>query len=252
VPRPPGQRGKGPSATQADRAREEQARQDRHQSEELADACARLEEDLEVLKGRYDLYFLGVERREPARDRDEMRRRVARLKGEYTRNTGIRFRIDTLNARFLAYQRMWQRSAREKEEGTYLRDVLKLRRKLQRDGDATPASARSSAVPAATERLATPARGATPIPAGPAPSAAHGEGGLPGGVSQAQLRAVYAEYVEAKRRCQEDVSRLSYDALVTTLAQQLPELLARHHARTVELRVVVKDGRAVLKATPRT
>lgn len=232
--RPPGQRGKGTGALDTDRAREEAARQDRHHSEELADTCARLEEDLELLKGRYDLYFLGVERREPSRDRDEMKRRVARLKGEYTRNTGIRFRIDTLNARFLSYQRMWQRSAREKEEGTYLRDVLKLRRKLEREGQAAPAKTKVRPAP-------------TPVPPGKSPAAP----ALPGGLSAEQLRAVYDEYVEAKRRCGDDVSRLSYDALAEKLARQVPELLARHQARTVELKVVVKDGRAVLKATPR-
>ena len=130
APQPPKPGRKGPSSAPLDaRVREEQERQDRHRTEELLETCEKLEEELEKLKGRFELYFLGVERREPAREREEMKRRVARLKGEFTRNTGLRFRVETLHARFLSYERMWTRSAREKEEGTYRRDLLKARRR---------------------------------------------------------------------------------------------------------------------------
>ncbi len=57
--------------------------------------------------------------------------------------------------------------------------------------------------------------------------------------------------MDAKQRCNEDVSRLSYDALAATIAKQVPELIARYQARAVEFKVVIKDGRAVLKAVPR-
>ncbi len=130
APQPPKPGFKGPSSAPLDaRAREELERQDRHRTEELRDECEKLEEDLEKLKARFELYFLGIDRREPSREREETKRRVARMKGEFTRNTGLRFRIETLHARFLSYERMWLRSAREKEDGTYRRDLLKARRR---------------------------------------------------------------------------------------------------------------------------
>jgi hypothetical protein len=238
------------------RAVEEAARQDRHRNDDIADACNELEEDMEALKARFELYFLGIDRREPAREREEMKRRVAKLKSENVRNTGLRFRIQTLHARFLSYERMWQRSAREKEEGTYKRDLMRARRK--RDtlppkvqhpaADATaapmpaaPPSGATAAAPASPGAAAARARAAAAIAAAPAPSAA---------VSETRLRALYDEFVAAKQRCGEDASRLTYDALARSVAKQVPELLAKYKARAVEFKVEVRDGRAVLKALP--
>jgi hypothetical protein len=55
----------------------------------------------------------------------------------------------------------------------------------------------------------------------------------------------------AKRRCNEDVSALSLDAVATTLRKQVPELMKQHKARSVEFKVVIKDGKAVLRALPK-
>jgi hypothetical protein len=67
----------------------------------------------------------------------------------------------------------------------------------------------------------------------------------------AEMRALYDAYVAAKRRCNEDVSRLSYDAVARSVSKQIPELMTRYRAKSVEFKVEVKDGRAVLKAIPK-
>ncbi len=289
-PQPPKPGLKGPSAALDARARDELERQDRHRTEELVGECEKLEEDLEKLKGRFELYFLGIERREPAREREEMKRRVARLKTEFTRNTGLRFRIETLHARFLSYERMWTRSAREKEEGTYRRDVMKARRRGQpetrrEEGSAkepaetgappqpAPAAAEASArampgapstvrpatlapaAPATEHQPAAPAPPTGPVSPAPAPPpperVRRAPVPLPPGMTEEQVRALHEAYMEAKRRCNEDTSRVSYEALASTIAKQVPELMAKYKARTVEFKVVIKDGRAILKAVPR-
>jgi hypothetical protein len=165
---------------------------------------------------------------------------VNRLKTAFTHNTGLKFRIQTLHARFIAYERMWQRSAREKEEGTYRRDVMRLRRHAKRE--AAKAAAPSSPAAGPSARPAAPA-----APQVPAPAAA---AGVPG-MTDAQLRALHAAYLDAKRSCNEDVSKLTIDALARSVARQVPELVKRSNGRAVDFRVVVKDGRAVLKASPR-
>ncbi len=262
---------KGIGILQDARTLEDAARQDKHRTETLQELCGELEEDLEALRARYDLFFIGIERREPVRERGEMKRRVARMKGEQTRNTGLRFRIETLNARYLSYERMWLRSAREKEAGTYHRDLVRARRRAEREAKAQPAEPKASGAerpsappegsPAAAASLPAkappPARPLAnevprsanrPTAGAPPPAAAPS----PGGLSEAQLRALHAAYVEAKRACNEDTSRITYDGLAKTIARQGPELLTRFNARRVEWKVVVKDGRAVLKAVPRS
>jgi len=262
VPHSPKPGVKGLSGVLQDaRAREEADRQDRHRTEELGDACGKVEEDLEALKGRFELYFLGIDRREPVREREEMKRRVARLKGEFTRNTGLRFRIETLHCRFLAYERMWMRSAREKEEGTYRRDLVKARRRaeieakreVERGKDGVPTLAAAS-VPSPSQPPPRLAGEPAPAVAKPDPIKPPSSAGAPPpreGITDQQLRALHAAYVEAKKRCNEDVSRLSYEALAKIVSKQVPELMAKYKAKTVEFKVVIKDGRAILKAVPR-
>ena len=213
-------------------------------NEQLADQCKELEEDLEELKARYEQYFLGIERREPARERGEMKRRVEKLKESFTRNTGLKFRLQTLYARFLSYERMWVRSTREKESGTYRRDLFKARLHRKADVAASPAPpVPASASAGGAQAGVTPApRAAAAAPARPAAFT---------GTSEPELRALYSAYVDAKKRCSEDVSKLSYDSLARSVQKQVPELMAKFKARAIEFRIEVKDGKAVLKAIPR-
>jgi hypothetical protein len=218
----------------------------RRGKDELAESVQGLEEELEALKARYEQYFLGIERREPVQTREELKRNVARVKGAFTRNAGLRFRIQALHARYLSYERLWLRGAREREEGTYRRDLFKARL------HARDARAREKGEPGDTAAAAPPAREPSPPPAGsatPAPRPAPTP--TPGGMGEAQLRALFDAYVDAKRRCNEDVSRLTYEAVARTVTKQLPELMTRFKAKSVDFKVEVKDGRAVLKAIPK-
>ncbi len=204
--------------------------------EELADEAQKLEEELEALRARYDQYFLGLERREPVRWREELRKKVLRLKSAFTRNAGLRFKIQSLHARFLSYERLWMRSGREKEEGTYRRDLFKARLHARDKEEAE----RDAAVRPPSEPGVTPGGEAAAPPSPP-----------PADPEEAHLRAVYESYLAAKRQCNEDVSRLTFEALSRTIAKQVPALLEKYKARWVEFRVEVKDGKAVLKAIPK-
>ena len=215
-------------------------------NEQLADVLDALEEELEEIKVKYEMYFIGAERMEPSRRRDDLKRDIARTKGAFTRNAGIRFRIQALHARYLSYERLWLRSAREKEAGTYRRDVLKARKKAA-DRAETPQAAEATA-PAAPEAPASP----PPVPRVrppplPAPAAA-----APAAMSDAELRTLYESYLAAKRSCNEDTSRVSLESLSRTVNKQAPEIAAKFKARRVEFKVAVRDGRAVLTAVPKT
>lgn len=76
--------------------------------------------------------------------------------------------------------------------------------------------------------------------AAPAPSA-------PGGFSEERSRQIFNTLLEAKQRCQEDVSRLNYDTFKNTIERQRTQLQRTKGAREVDFKVVIKDGRAFLK-----
>ncbi len=218
----------------------------RREKDELEAEVHALEEELEELKAKYEQYFLGVERKEPARRREELHKRVLRVKEAFTRNTGLKFRIQTLNARYLSYERMWLRSSKEKEEGTYRRDLFKARLRAHKE-EARASGSAPAVKPAEQAPAATPAPPPLPRPAAKTPPPAPAPGAMP----EPQLRALYDAYVAAKKSCNEDVSRISYDAVARTVSKQIPELMTRYKAKSVEFKVDVKDGKAVLKAIPK-
>jgi uncharacterized protein YajQ (UPF0234 family) len=65
------------------------------------------------------------------------------------------------------------------------------------------------------------------------------------------MRTLYNQYLAAKMSCREDVSKLTYEAVSNTVSKQIPALMTRYKAKSVEFKVEVKDGRAVLKAIPK-
>jgi hypothetical protein len=249
---------------------EPESGKERLATEQLTDACAALEEELEEVKVKYEMYLLGAERMEPARRRDDLKRSVARLKNAFTRNAGLRFRIQALHARYLSYERLWLRSAREKEAGTYRRDVMRARLRASREaarprpeGEATRSrgAAEVERAEAAAAAASPPeSAGASPAVAGGSPAGGTGPRPVPASpppapgfqLGEAETRALFDAWVEAKRRCHEDVGGLTPEGLGRSLARQVPAILEKFKARRVEFKVVVQDGKAILKAVPRT
>jgi hypothetical protein len=204
-----------------------------------------------------------------------------------TRATVVKFKVQSLAASVLTYERLWERTLREIEAGTYHRDLFKARlhaRKraeeekeqkapaggafdVDEDVDMSDMEEEAPKFPplpslaAAAKAGPPPAKPGAPLAAGvapkpvaaplpprpsvPAPVAASG------GLSDQKIKAIYDAYVMAKRRCNEDTSSLSLDAVATTLRKQVPELMKQHKARSVEFKVVIKDGKAVLRALPK-
>ncbi len=261
-PRPPQKPGapQRPGGITQREAEKDSLAKAKREKDELEGEAQVLEEDLEALKAKYDQYFLGIERRAPHRWREELKKRVLRLKTAFTRNAALKFRIQSLHARYLSYERLWERSTREKEEGTYRRDLFKARLRAHHDEEGpaleepapppkasapAPQKAPKPAAPAAAAKpaVAAPAAGARPAPAGVSASGA--------GMPEGQMRALYNAYLAAKMSCREDVSKLTYDAVARSVSKQIPDLIARYKAKSVEFKVEVKDGKADLKAVPK-
>ncbi len=222
-------------------------------NDQLSDLAGALEEELEEIKVKYEMYFIGAERMEPARRRDDLKRNIARLKNAFTRNAGIRFRIQALHARYLSYERLWLRSTREKESGTYRRDVLKARRKAAERAEApAPVAAAPVLAPTPTPTPVAPtAPAAAPVASRVKPPPLPAPKGVVPAMSDAELRTLYESFVAAKRSCNEDVSKVTLESIARTVNKQAPEIAAKFKAKRVEFKVAVRDGRAVLTAVPK-
>ncbi len=305
-------------------------------ADEAMRMCAMVETELAELRAAYDQYFLGVERKPPTKRHDALKKEMRELKSHFVRQTSVRFRIDNLAQKLTTFERLWDRTLKEIEAGTYKRHLFKARMHASartqpssavagaaaKKGDdvehfdvdedldisdlgpdaptnpdlasalaaaatasrpvaapavravpATMAAVKTSvAVTAPAKPTAIAAAAAAPMPmAPPFPSArtsatqpahvpapaprpatvAAAPAGPAGGLSDQKIKAIYDAYVMAKKRCGEDTSKLSLNAVADTLKKQVPALMKQHQAKSVEFKVVIKDGKAVLRALPK-
>lgn len=177
------------------------------------------EEALEAVRIQYEQYFARILRRPPLEEEEALRRRIARLRGSAGGKGAVRFRLEGLHQRLLSFQRMWSRTVREMEEGTYHRDLARLRR--TRQAEAPPTAPR-------------------PKVGGDAPE------------ESAKLRKLYAAWMDARKRCNQGGSAPSFEEMERSIRKKVPVLLERFKAKSVDFQVVIQDGKAVLKAVPRT
>jgi hypothetical protein len=184
--------------------------------EKLAEELDAMDEAIVELQVLYEKYFLGIDRKPPDRERKQVSDRMRTLKTAYVKNTALKFRLHTLFAKLISFERMWDRTLREMEDGTYHRDVFKAKLHASREERQKTAKQQGSSF--------------------------H--------IPDDKLRKLFDTYVTARQRTGESVAGLTFDAVASKIRAQVPELLSKHKASNVEFKVVIKGGKAILKAVP--
>jgi hypothetical protein len=183
----------------------------------MAEFGTDVDEDLRLLDAKikqlrldYEQYFLGARPREPQLLRGEVQKMISYYANVGIKNTGHRFRFNTLQARLFSLRRHWDGVLRKIEDGTYERHLFKANLHGREHKGAAKASPR-------------------------APS---------------REPDLFEQFVEARRACGQDakgMDRATLDALVEKQRQAVRE---RYRCKDVSFRVVVEEGRVKVKATP--
>ena len=181
------------------------------------DEIERLSESMRQLRVEYDRYFMGLERLEPLKARDEVKKVIRRLISEPSKNTARRFRLQSLQASFITYEAHWNRIARQIEEGTFKRDRLRAQAMLQE------------------ERAEKPLEPEIP----PAPKYPE------------SIRRLHEAFEEARQKLGGESKPVSIASLAATVQKQVAAIKAQYNCKSVEFKVIVKDGRPILKAIPK-
>ncbi len=230
-------------------------------AESVLAAATELENELHELKAKYDMYFLGMEKIEPAKQREDLRKRIVDLKNRFIRNTGAKFKAQGLMQKYLTYERLWQKTAKDMEDGTSRRDqfLVRYRQKRHEDEEKKKPAQVSPGRPAAQadfdidEAPAHRAPPAAPKKPPPLPAAARAPAPVAsdGGLTDDKVKAIYNAYVTAKRRCNESTAGISLESVAASIKKQVPKIMDEYKAKGVDFKVVIKDGKAVLKAVPK-
>jgi hypothetical protein len=189
-----------------------------------------LEQRIFVLKINYDKYFSGLERREPLRERDEVKRIVLDFSQELPRNPTQRFKFQGLKARFQSLELFWTRNLIQMERGTHPK--MKFKANVHERERAAVQPEAAPAMSPEQERVL-------------AERQEHQER------EERAYKVVYERYLEARGRCGQSTD-LSFDTMRDVLKKQVRQIRAQFDCEGVKFRVVIEDGKAKVKAVPQT
>lgn len=181
------------------------------------------EQAIFLLKIEYEKYFNGIEKIEPQRQRDRLRKQVHELMQDLPNNTAQQHRYKALKARFNSYELYWQRNLVQIERGTHpkfkfradMRD--RARQASMEDAARREAAARSQSASKRKEDRA--------------------------------YHALFDKYMEARRTCGQTTD-LEYDKVRRALKKQVAKIKEQTGARSVKFRISVEGGKAKVKAVP--
>lgn len=173
-----------------------------------------LDSKIARLKVEYEQYFMRVLKREPAKLRDEVDRLVLFYSNKNLTNTSLRFKYNTIVAKYNSYKQYWTRTLRAIEEGVFYRKA---------EGDET---------------------GARPAPP---PSEAR----KPAFEAVNDVREIYEKYIEARKACNEPTEGITLGTLEKTLQEYKKKVAEQYKTEDVEFKVAIKDGRAKLTIAPK-
>lgn len=190
----------------------------------LAQKLDEFEQRLFVLKIEYEKYFSGIERFEPMRERDDLKRLMREITRMPVTATRQKHRTRSLRARFASMELYWTRNLVQIERGTHPKmkfraNLADKRRKTIEETPEAPKVERPRKL-TAQER------------------------------EDKAYRAVFDKYVAARRKCGQS-DDLAFDSIRDVLKKQVRTIKSRYRCTSVKFRVTVEDGKAKVKAVPR-
>ena len=190
----------------------------RDESMEIDEELRIIDVKLKQLLRDYEQYFLGVRPREPANARAELQKTMIRLSNSQIRNTGERFKFNTLNAQCLTHKRRWDDILRKIENGSYERHVFKANLHERERGHAT-----------------------TPPPGGRRSS----------DKANSSQDDIFTRYLEAAQACGQKTEGLTREKLQRVIDKQTTAIQQKMGVKDVKFRVEVVNGKVKLKAKAR-
>jgi hypothetical protein len=170
------------------------------------------EKNLNDLIIRYEHYFLGLEKREPLKQLEEVERLSRKYIGSDIINTMLTFKYNALKARLVSYKQYWHRTMRLIEEGKYSRDRFKMEIHSQ----------------AASPDLEVRETDKTD-----------------------EMETIFRQFVQARKECNLPVDSVSREKVAEIVEKHKRAALEKYRCSDVELRIAVENGNLKLKIRPK-
>jgi hypothetical protein len=171
----------------------------------------RFEQMLEELKVHYEQHFIGVLPMQPEKLHHDVKRELRKLFKLPFKTSAMGFQLKVLESRYSSYNSYWQRVLREKEDGTYSKDVFKAGIRV-----------RNEQIEAVQHSV--------------------------GGVANKQVMDLYSSYKEALERQTNRAHHIDFNDFKKSLVQRARALREQHSAEKLSFKVVVKNGKVTISA----
>ena len=188
----------------------------------------KLEEDIRILKTKYDQFFMGILKFPPAFERKQVETFIYELGKQKMRDNGRRFRYNQLLTRYNQFREMWARKMREREEGPM---EFRRRQAALNEPVAPPPPPPEPERPRVTSNGADPYVKMTP------------------GTNGEAIRRLY-DQIEREHLKMGKTPNVSIEQLAKMVEQQTQIVRSKYHVSTVAFRVETVDGKVKLKAKP--
>lgn len=220
------------------------------------------EKKIASLKVEHEMYFMKAVKREPAKLaklRDELDKFILNYSNKGSSNTQYKFRLNTAIAKYSSLKQYWNRVMHDIDEGKFTHRA---------EGGAAPAApgndhnGRSPATEASKDVMGAQERGLTgdsgnPPDAGeelPSRTAAHAPAvklQAPPVQQSDEAEDIYIKFIEARRQCNEPTEGITKESLSKSIEQSKKLFEDKYKTSNVELKVMIKDGKAKLTIAPR-
>ena len=192
----------------------------------------RLEENIRILKNKYDQFFGGMAKVPPMQERRNLEVFLHEFSKQKIRENARRFRFNQLLTRYNQYREMWSRKMREREEGP-----LEFQKRRAAMSEPAAAPVQTAAAPARRD-----AASVTSAKADPYVRVAQGSNGE-------AIRRIY-EQIEREHQKMGKLPPMNLEQLGDMIAKQSEALRSRYRVDAVAFRVETVDGKVKLKAKP--
>ena len=171
----------------------------------------RLERMIADLKVQYEQYFTGMMPLAPDKLHNDVKRKIRELLKAPLKNHSINFKLKTLEGRYGTFNNYWQRVLKQREEGTYNKDVFKANLREQ------------NALEDAKQETET-------------------------GKAEGGVQALFRSYREALEKSTGQKQELNFDAFKKSLVERAKEFKEKNKDKKVKFKVVVENGQVKVKA----
>jgi len=226
----------------------------------LEDELHRIDHEIRKLKIQFDLYFVGANPKPPNDQRDTVEKLIKKYQNVHMKNVGDRFLYNSLVNKFNAYQELWNKSIRAKEEGVRVHP-LAIHKAHQGALAELGGTNAQGALTAAQQQTG----GAPPGGPGGSGSAVRARAGHQRGHpadgevaswrmpvvagDNSHLQKLYQQFIAAKEQVG-DAKKPTFDAFAREIARHTAVLKGKADCEAIDFKIYCKDNKVSIKAKP--